>query len=129
MNTLKISNDDSLRRAVAKINTNYTSYVVMIIFLFLWPIAQHLVSSGDPSVGFIDPNIWLLILLSLICFMVITGLCWWLLHRFWLSLSLPDMGNMVSQFKTLKSWHQLSFLWASFALLLLTMLGVLSAIL
>ncbi|MOA37162.1 hypothetical protein D3C78_1587350 [compost metagenome] len=61
--------------------------------------------------------------------MVVTGLCWWLLHRFWLSLGLPDTGSMVSQFKALESWQQLSFLWASFALLLLTMLGVLSAIL
>jgi hypothetical protein len=135
-----MSKDDSLTGVTKKMNTtaaepylktktNYTGYLLTVIFLLFWPIAQRLASNGDPSIGFIDPNIWLLILLSLICFMVITGLCWWLLQRFWLTLGLPDMGNMVSQFKTLKSWQQLSFFWASFALLLLTMLGVLSAIL
>lgn len=142
MNVFKISKDDPLKRGVTgmefnterlgpylKSKVNYVGYLLAAILLLLWPISQRLVMGGDPSIGFVDPNIWLLILLSLICFMAVIGLCWWVLQSFWLSLGLPGLSSLVSQFKTLESWQQLSFFWSSFALLLLTMLGVLTAIL
>lgn len=142
MNVLKVSKTESLSRPVAgmgfstvngepylKRKVNYTGYLITVILLLLWPFAQSVVTYGDERIGIIDPNIWMLMLLSMICFMVVIGLCWWVLQRFWLSLGLPGLGSMVSQFKALESWQQLSFYWASFALLLLTMQGVLSAIL
>ncbi|WP_316817982.1 hypothetical protein [Pedobacter nyackensis] len=107
---------------------SYLLVLLLGLLLLLWPVVQRLVINGDPTIGVIDPNIWLLLLLSLISFLLITGLCWWLLQRLWTSLGLPVLGNMVSQFKTLESWQQLSFFWASFALLLLTVLGVFSAV-
>lgn len=142
MNVLKVSKTESLSRAVAgmdfntlngepylKRKVNYTGYLLTVILLLLWPFAQGMVTNGDERIGVIDPNIWMLMMLSVIYFMVVTALCWWVLQRFWLSLGLPGLGIMVLQFKALESWQQLSFYWASFALLLLTMQGVLTAIL
>jgi hypothetical protein len=129
MNTLKLSGRVIPMEPYLKKKTKYTGYLLTVVLLLLWPVAQRIVTSGDESIGVIDPNIWMLILLSLICFMTVIGLCWWVLWRVWLSLGLPDMGSIVSQFKALESWQQLTFFLASFALLLLTVLGVLSAIL
>ncbi|MNY70658.1 hypothetical protein D3C86_2088380 [compost metagenome] len=50
------------------------------------------------------------------------------MRQFWISMGLPALGNMVSQYKELTVWQQLGFYWASFALLLLAAVGVLSAI-
>ncbi|WEK21635.1 MAG: hypothetical protein P0Y49_10855 [Candidatus Pedobacter colombiensis] len=121
MNTLKITKYDVSGR-------NYTPYLLFGLCLLLWPLLQWLVMSSDPTIGFIDPNIWLLILLSLISFLMVIGLCWWLLQRFWMRLGLPLLSDMVLQFKKLELWQQLGFYWASFALLLLAAIGVLTAI-
>ncbi|MBB5438532.1 hypothetical protein HDC92_002208 [Pedobacter sp. AK017] len=108
---------------------NYRPYVLLGALLLTWPLLQHWLIAGNPANGFVDASIWLLILLSLICFMTITGLCWWLLHRFWMCLGLPVLDNMVVQFKKMESWQQLGFYWASFGLLLLAAVGVLAAVL
>lgn len=108
---------------------DYSGYLLLLILLLIWPLLQRLVRITDPTIGFIDPNIWLLILLGLIAFMVTTALCWWLTQRFWTNLGLPALGDMVSQFKELPLWQQLGFYWASFGLLLLAAVGVLIAIL
>lgn len=135
MNALKISNNDSLRKNVINHeflggnSIRFRNYLLVAILILIWPIAQYAVTSMDATIGFIDPNIWLLFFLSLICFMVLTGLCWWLLQRFWMSLGLPAIGNMVVQFKELCVWQQLGFYWASFVSLLLAAVGVLGAIL
>ncbi|WP_316815855.1 hypothetical protein [Pedobacter nyackensis] len=135
MKTLKILKADPFRKEAAvegphfKNEANYMGYLITAILLLLWPVAQHLLIGTDPTIGFIDPNIWLLILLSLICFMVVVGLCWWVLQQFWLSLGLPLLGNMVLQFRELSLWQQLGFYWASFVSLLLAAVGVLTAIL
>ncbi|WP_090784677.1 hypothetical protein [Pedobacter sp. ok626] len=121
MNTLKISKDDVSGR-------NYTPYLLFGVLLLTWPLLQGLIMSWDPTMGFIDPNIWLLILMSLICFLMVTGLSWWLLQRFWMRLGLPLLTEMVLSFKKLGLWQQLGFYWASFALLLLAAVGVLTAI-
>lgn len=135
MNALKISKADSYGRNTAENvllpggNRHYKVYLLLVMLLAVWPIAQYVIMSADATIGFIDPNIWLLILLSLICFMIVTGLCWWLLQRFWMSMGLPAIGNMVLQFKDLLAWQQLGFYFASFVCLLLAAVGVLTAIL
>ncbi|WP_316814475.1 hypothetical protein [Pedobacter nyackensis] len=135
MNTLKISKAGPLRKDTVgmapflKRKANYKGYLLTAILLLLWPVAQRFVMDVDPTIGFIDPNIWLLILLSFISFTVLIGLCWWILHGFWLSVGLPGLGNMVLQFRGLSLWQQLGFYWASFVSLLLAAVGVLTAIL
>lgn len=107
---------------------NIVPVLMLGLLLLLWPLAEHLVTRRDPTVGLV-PTIWLLLLLSAIVFMVTIGLCWWLLQKFWMSLGLPGPGIMVLQFKDLSTWEQLRFYWGSFALLLLAAIGVLTAIL
>lgn len=141
MNTLKIAEPNPLKgnafRRPALRDTdlpggkmvNYQGYMLVAVLLLLWAAGQHLIIRNDPSTGFIDPNIWLLCVLGLIAFVVVTGLCWWLLQKFWMSMGLPALGNMVLQFKDLAAWQQLGFYWASFGLLLWAAVGVLTAIL
>ena len=123
MNTFKMIREE------ASMRLNYMPFLLLGLLLLLWPMLQRLIMSGGPTVGYLDPNIWLLILLSLICFLIVTGLCWWLLQQFWTSIGLPSIGDMVLQFKQLPGWQQLGFYWASFGCLLLAAVGVLIAIL
>jgi len=94
------------------------------LFLFfgllalLWPVAQRSIQFYDPLSGGIDPNIWLLILLSLITFLLLTGVVWWLLKRCWTAIGLPQTEVLVIQFKKLELWQQLGFYLGSFAWLL-----------
>lgn len=110
-----------------------TAYALEIGFLFvvmvlMWPLAQGWIISADVTAGYIDPGIWLLVLLSLISFLLVVGLSLWLLQRLWLGLGFPIIEVMVLQFKSLDSWKQLSFYWASFVSLLFTAVGCLIAI-
>ncbi|WP_342333164.1 hypothetical protein [Pedobacter sp. FW305-3-2-15-E-R2A2] len=101
---------------------------LLLVMVLLWPLGQHLIISADVTAGYIDPGIWLLVLLSLISFLLIAGLSFWLLQRLWLGLGLPVIEVMVLQFKTLDSWKQLSFYWASFVSLLFAAVGCLIAV-
>jgi len=101
---------------------------LLLVMVLLWPLGQHLIISTDVTAGYIDPGIWLLVLLSLISFLLIAGLSFWLLQRLWLGLGLPVIEVMVLQFKNLDSWKQLSFYWASFVSLLFAAVGCLIAI-
>jgi hypothetical protein len=94
-------------------------YLVFGSLLFLWLWMPGVIRQFDPTAGGIDPAIWLLIILSLLAFLGMAALCWWLLQRFWQRLGLPQLNFMVSQFKTLALWQQLGFYWVSFAWLLL----------
>ncbi|WP_084528522.1 hypothetical protein [Pedobacter caeni] len=110
-----------------------TAYVLeigllLLVMLLLWPLGQSWILSADVTAGYIDPGIWLLVLLSLISFLLVAGLSFWLLERLWLGLGLPVIEVMVLQFKTLDSWKQLSFYWASFVSLLFAAVGCLIAI-
>jgi hypothetical protein len=104
-------------------------YAIGLILVLSWFFLQRVIQSGDVSVGVIDPSIWMLVLLSLICFVTVTGISYWMLKRFAVVMGLPTMGNLIVQFNSLEIWQQLSFYWASFALLLLAGVGSLSAIL
>ena len=104
-------------------------YVLLLLLVLSWLAAPGLIRLQDPTMGAVDPSIWLLLLFSLISFLLLLGLCSWLLHILWRALALPDWNNMVLHFKDLQTWQQLSFCWLSFALLLSAAIGVLNAIL
>ncbi|TCD02719.1 hypothetical protein [Pedobacter psychroterrae] len=101
--------------------------MLFVVLALLWPLAQDIVLSIDPTSGYVDRSILILVLLALICFLGMIGLCWWLLKRFWMALGLPELGGMVLQFNELLLWQQLGFYCASFALLLLAGVGCLAA--
>jgi len=135
MNTFKLSKHEVAEQNLAGYDTskpkisNYLVYLLFGLLLLLWPLLQQQLSQADETIGYIDPNIWLLILLSLISFMILTGMSWWLLHQFWTSLGLPELGTMVLQFNNLALWQQLGFYWLAFVSLLLAAVGVLTAVL
>lgn len=107
---------------------NYQVLLLFGLLIFLWPVLSQILITENPQLGFIDPNIWLLLLLSIIVFLAIIGLCYWLLQWAWMRIGLPGLRIMVSQFYQLELWQQLSFFSAFFALLLLTAVGTLNAI-
>ncbi len=91
---------------------------LLLILLSIWSLAPFALHKIDQTAAGIDQTIWLLIILSLIAFLLVTALCWWLLERFWLMAGLPQFSTLVSQFYTLSPWQQLVFYLSSFALLL-----------
>ena len=97
--------------------------------LALWGVSPELVRLVDSTAGYIDQSIWLLVVLSLISFMLVVGLCWWLLQRFWTSIGLPQIGRMVSGFKEMELCVQLGFYLGCFALLVFAAVGCLAAVL
>jgi hypothetical protein len=103
-------------------------YILFGLLLLLW-LKGNLWLQNDPTAAPIDSqNLYLLIILSMICFLGILGLCWWLFQTFWSSFGLPPFNSLVLHFKTLELWQQLGFAWAYFALLLLAAIGCLMAI-
>jgi hypothetical protein len=103
-------------------------HLLFIALVLLWFLFPRMIQYNDPTAGVIDQSIWLLVLASVISFLFIIGICWWLLKHFWMSLDLPSLQHLFSHFKSMELWQQLGFLWASFALLLLAALGSLMAI-
>lgn len=108
---------------------HFIKYLMFGLLILFWFTAPKLIQMNDNTAGHIDPSIWLLILLALICFLMLLTLCWWLLKHFWMMLNLPPLGLMVSQFKFLELWKQLGFYFACFALLLLAGVACLAAVL
>jgi hypothetical protein len=104
-------------------------YLIALIMLLVWFTAQKLMLLNDSTTGQIDQSIWLLVLLAMIGFLLMLGLCWWVLQRFWAVMGLPRLGDMVLQFNSLLLWQKLAFWLASFALLLLAAIGALVAVL
>ena len=99
------------------------------VLILLWGLSPVLVQLADSTAGVIDQSIWMLVVLSLISFLLVVGLAWWLVQRFWMNLGLPALSGMVVQFKTMEIWKQLGFYWLSFALLVLAGVGCLAAVL
>jgi len=132
MNTKLISSPDTAHRDVTG-NEGYQFKVLeplllFVVLLLLWSVAPVVLQHFDKTSGSIDQSIWLLVILGMISFLLLVALSWWLLQHFWTMMGLPKLNIMVSQFKTLALWQQLSFLWGSFALLLLAATGCLAAI-
>lgn len=103
--------------------------LLFVILVLMWPMVQQLLHGADVTVGYVDPSILVLIVLSLICFLGLIGLCWWLMQRFLLVYELPGIGGLVSRFDELVLWQQLRFYLGLFALLLLSAVGCLAAVL
>lgn len=99
------------------------------LLLLIWLAIPRVLQDPEQTAAYIEKSTVPLVMLSLISFMVVLGLCWWLLQRFWMSLGLPAIGEMVSQFKDLHLWQQLGFFLCSFALVLLAAIGALIAVL
>jgi hypothetical protein len=136
MNTLKILKDEvSSDTPVIKLHPDFkkpaklAGYLLLAVLVLLWPIMQSIIKGSDETAGYLDPNIWLLVLISLITFMIVIGICWWLLQQFWMSMGLPGLASMVLQFKNLALWLQLGFYWLCFVSLVLAAVGVLTAVL
>ena len=67
------------------------------IMMYLGAELQYLL----PTMGLLDPSIWQLLLLSILSFLGLSALTWWLLQRAWVSLGLPKIQSMVLQFNKL----------------------------
>lgn len=93
--------------------------LLFFILLSIWAFAPIGLYKIDQTAAGVDQTIWLLILLSLIAFLLVAALCWWLLERFWQMAGLPSFTILVSHFYTLSPWQQLVFYLSSFGLLLL----------
>jgi len=102
--------------------------MLLLIMASLWFAATKFIYQLDITASRIDVSTWLYIMMSIICFVLVLWLCWYLLNRFWEIIGLPALGDMVLQFNTLKLWQQLGFYWLSFALLLLAAVMCLAAI-
>lgn len=102
--------------------------LLLVVLLLFWPLGQQLIMSMDVNAGYIDPGIWLLLLLSVIAFLMMVGLSFWLLQWLWDSLGLPRIDIMVLQFRKIELWQQLGLLWACFVSLLFAGVGCLIAI-
>ncbi|WP_133558670.1 hypothetical protein [Pedobacter duraquae] len=114
MNTLsQLKSEGPFKPDLAKIA------LMGLTLILLWQLIPMLLRAVDQTSASIDPSIWMLILLGSIAHLGITALSWLLLKWFWKGLGLPSPDYMVTHFKTLELWQQLSFFWGSFALLLL----------
>jgi hypothetical protein len=102
--------------------------ILFLLLLLSWCFLPQLIQGNNPTAGIVDQAMWPLPLLSMICFLLICGISWWLVKHFWLMLGLPDLQDMVLQFNTLLLWQQLSFFLVSFVSLLLVAMGCLLAI-
>lgn len=130
MNTKKLKlpvSPDLLSTFIAVLN-RLQPIVLFVVLLVIWCFGPSWLRGVDETIGNVDQSIWLLVVLSLISFLLVCTICWWLLQHFWMLLDLPHLDYMVSQFNTLPLWQQLGFYWVSFASLLAAALGCLIAI-
>lgn len=102
--------------------------LLLSFLLTIWFLTSLWLEAIDPSAVILAQNMWLFVILGLIAFLLVLALSLWLLHLFWRKMRLPPVSIMVSQFKTLALWQQLSFYFACFALLLLAASACLIAI-
>jgi len=81
----------------------FTPTLLLIMLLVTWMIYPLWFHSNDPTAGYIEQNTWLLLVLSLITFLLVTQLCWWLLKQFWTMAGLPDIKKLILKFNHLTS--------------------------
>lgn len=102
--------------------------LLFFILLMVWIYGPGYLRFADGTAGAVDQSILLLILLSIMVFLFVLGLCWWLMLRFTQMVGLPSINNLVSKFYFLELWQQYAFYWLSFALLVLGSLMAIMAI-
>ena len=78
---------------------------LMIVLMLLWSAVTNLFSSPEFSAG-INQSVPIMIVISLITFLILLYLSWWLLERLWERIGLPGIGNMVLHFKKIRIWQQ-----------------------
>ncbi|MBB5436506.1 hypothetical protein HDC92_000170 [Pedobacter sp. AK017] len=100
---------------------------LVIVLMLLWSVITNVFSSAEMSAG-INQSVPLMVVLSLITFLLLLELSWWLLNRLWQRVGLPGIDSMVLHYKEMELWKQIAFFWASFALVLLVGLGCLAAV-
>ena len=106
---------------------NFEPMFLFILLLIVWSVMPRWLHM-EAEAASINESIWLLIVVSMIAFLAICAITWWLMQQFWLRLGLPQIQQMVSQFNTLTSWQQLSLFSLYFVSVLLAALGCLIAI-
>lgn len=99
---------------------NWQPFLLLNLLVGIWIVSSAFLHRIDPTMGVMDQTIWLLILISLIGFLLIVALSWWLLNQFLMIIGLPLLSSMVSQFYDLSLWQQFVFYLASFGILLLS---------
>lgn len=65
--------------------------MILILLLAIWFYTTSWLQYRDPASAEMSQNIWLMVVLSLIAFLIIMGLCLWLLYLFWLKAQLPPL--------------------------------------
>lgn len=100
---------------------------LVFLLLGLWGLVTRFFSSPEFSLG-INSSVPVLVLIGLLTFLVTVHLCWWLLERFWRRSGLPDLAVMVLGFRTMEVWQQLGFYFLGFALLLVSAVMCLGAV-
>jgi len=104
----------------------YQAHIFCVLLLAAWFIMPLISPDGQ---ALVTDGLGQLVLLSLICFLGMVFLSWWLLSRFWLVFNLPSLGGMVSRFNEMDLWRQLGFYWLCYVSLLLAAVGCLIAVL
>ncbi|MHA4893541.1 hypothetical protein ACXZ1K_02220 [Pedobacter sp. PWIIR3] len=117
-------------RAFRLWNAEGLKFALQVLILVLaYPLVQRMVLGFDGTSGYVDPGILVLMVLSMVCFAVLTVLCAWLFSRVLFLFNLPAAGRMVSQFNRLTLCQQFGFYLASFATLLFAAVLCLMAVL
>ncbi|WP_316797688.1 hypothetical protein [Pedobacter frigidisoli] len=111
-----------------KLQRLFYTLIILLVLALAWQLLPFILSLGDATVGLVDAGIWQLAFFSLICWFCLLLLSLGLLSYLRKQFALPSVYFMVSQFKNLPSWQQLSFYYACFALLLLSAVGCLAAV-
>ena len=101
---------------------------LLAVLLLLWWTAPFWLRRVDQTVGLVDSGVWMLVLLAIVAFILLTALSAFLLHSILATLGLPSVVAMVEHFRKLDLWQQMLLYWGSYALLLLAAIGCLMAI-
>src|SRR6476469_2710527 len=91
--------------------------LALILFLILI-FSPGWIHRLAPTAAWIDQGVWSLVFLSILAFLILLSISYWLVKRCWAALGLPSLFFMVSQFKFLSLWQQFVLYWLSFALVL-----------
>ena len=69
---------------------------LMAVLLLLWSIITNVFSIPEISTG-INMSVPIMIVISMIAFLILLYLSWWLLERLWQRVGLPAIGSLVLQ--------------------------------
>jgi hypothetical protein len=112
---------------ISFLNEAKKEHRLFVLLMLIWSGITSFLDNPEMTAG-INQSVPLMVILSLITFLLLLELSWWLFIRFWLRMGLPGMDIMVLHFEDLPVWQKLAFLWASFALVLLVGLGCIVAV-